>query len=102
MQPVKLVMMWDLQEGKEQQGVDFMVSEFGPGLLRLGLRLSEAWYTQAGAGSQIVLECLLDNDTAARSFLRSSEFGELRAQLLEFAVDFRYRIVRPDYSGLTL
>ena len=65
MAEVKLVMTWDIQDGREREYIEFAVGEFGPGLLRLGLRITDAWYTQAGAGPQVTLGGLIDSAEAA-------------------------------------
>lgn len=102
MAEVKLVMTWDIQEGKEREYIEFAVTEFGPGLQRLGLQITDAWYTQAGAGPQVVLGGLLASAEAARAFVASPEFQRLRDQLFEFVEDFRWRIIKPNSSGFQL
>jgi hypothetical protein len=95
---VKLVMTWDIQDGKEREYIEFAVGEFGPGLLRLGMRITDAWYTQAGAGPQVTLGGLLDSAEAARALLSSPDFQRLRARLFEYIEDFRWRIIGPNSS----
>jgi len=96
---VKLVMTWDIQDGKEREYIEFAVGEFGPGLTRLGMRITDAWYTQAGAGPQVTVGGLLDSAEAARALIAGPDFQRLRQRLLEYIEDFRWRIVRPS-SGL--
>ena len=99
MAEVKLVMTWDIQDGKEREYIEFAVGEFGPGLTRLGMRITDAWYTQAGAGPQVTVGGLLDSAEAARALIAGPDFQRLRQRLLEYIEDFRWRIVRPS-SGL--
>ena len=99
---VKLVMTWDIQDGKEREYIEFVVTEFGPGLLRLGMRITDAWYTQAGMGPQVVLGGLLDSAESARALMVSSDFQRLRDRLFEFVEDFRWRITKPNNSGFQL
>ncbi len=93
MAPVKLVMTWNIQDDQERACVEFMVSELGPGLQRMGLRLTDAWYTQAGAGPQIVVAGLLDTAADARTLLASADFSRLRGRLQAFVENFQLRVV---------
>ena len=45
---IKLLMSWDIQAGREQPDFEFIVQDFAPGLMRLGLQPTEAWYTVYG------------------------------------------------------
>jgi hypothetical protein len=47
-------MSWDIKSGREQPYFEFVVREFAPGLMRLGLQPTEAWYTVYGEGPQIL------------------------------------------------
>ena len=99
MAEVKLVMTWDIQDGKEREYIEFAVGEFGPGLLRLGMRITDAWYTQAGAGPQVTLGGLIDSAEAARALMSAADFLRLRERLFEYIEDFQWRIVGPN-SGV--
>ncbi len=52
--PVKLLMTWDILPGKEQEYFEFVVREFVPGMQRLGIQPTEAWYTTFGQRPQIL------------------------------------------------
>ena len=51
---VKLLMSWDIKAGLEAIYFDFIANEFMPGLLRLDIQPTEAWYTVYGSGPQIL------------------------------------------------
>jgi len=95
---VKLVMTWDIQDKKEREYIEFAVGEFGPGLLRLGMRITDAWYTQAGAGPQVTLGGLLDSVEAAHALMAGADFQRLRDRLFEYIEDFQWRIIGPNSS----
>jgi len=95
---VKLVMTWDIQDGKEREYIEFAVGEFGPGLLRLGMRITDAWYTQAGVGPQVTLGGLVDGADEARALMAGPDFQRLRERLFEYIEDFQWRIVGPNSS----
>ncbi|MGC8780152.1 MAG: hypothetical protein ACP5UQ_04720, partial [Anaerolineae bacterium] len=50
----KLLMSWDIKAGREQPYFEFVVQDFAPGLMKLGLQPTEAWYTVYGKGPQIL------------------------------------------------
>ncbi len=51
---VKLLMTWDIQAGREQDYFEFVVREFLPGIQRMGLEPSDAWFTMYGECPQIL------------------------------------------------
>jgi hypothetical protein len=99
---VALILTWDIQDGKEREFIEFYVGEFGPAIQRLGLRIKENWYTQAGAGPQVVLSGLVESADAAHRLIASPDFARLRERLFEYIEDFRWRVARPNNSGLQL
>ena len=42
---VKLLMNWDIKPGRDQEYFEFVVREWVPGIQRLGLQPTGAWYT---------------------------------------------------------
>jgi hypothetical protein len=96
---VKLVMTWDIQDGKEREYIEFAVGEFGPGLTRLGMRITDAWYTQAGVGPQVTVGGLMDSSAAARALIAGADFQRLRDRLFEYVEGFDWRIINPN-SGV--
>jgi hypothetical protein len=92
---VKLIMTWDIQEGKEQAYIEFAVGELSPALNALGLQIREVWYTQAGSGPEMVVAGLMPTRTEAQALLRSGEWQRLREQLNEFVEDITIKVVRP-------
>ena len=51
---MKLLMSWNIRTGREAEYFEFVVKEFAPGLIRLGLQTSEAWYTLYGDCPQML------------------------------------------------
>ena len=95
MPAAKLILTWDIQAGKDREFVEFYVSEFSVGIQRLGVTITDHWYTQAGAGPQVILGSTMASAEAARALLANPEFVRLRDQLLMFVEDFRWRITKP-------
>lgn len=96
MAEVKLVMTWDIQDGKEREYIEFAVGEFGPGLTRLGVQITDAWYTQAGMGPQVTVGGLIGSAAAAQDLMRGADFLRLRDRLFEYIEDFHWRITGPN------
>ncbi len=92
---VKLLLTWDIREGKESSYMDFVVHELGPGLNRLGLTITDAWYTVAGEGPQVIIGGVAENAEALQRVLQHPEWEKLRQKLLTYVVNFRQKITTP-------
>ncbi len=92
---VKLIMTWDIQEGREQAYIEFAVSEFSPALNALGLQLREVWYTQAGSGPEMIVAGLMPSRRDAQELLQSGEWERLRERLNEFVENVTIKVVKP-------
>ena len=93
---VKLLMGWDIKSGREQQYFEFVVREFAPGLMRLNLQPTEAWYTVYGKGSQIVTGAVADDLETMRRILAGDDWHKLRDQLLEYVTNFQQKVIKAD------
>ncbi|MBL7182962.1 MAG: hypothetical protein ISS50_00770 [Anaerolineae bacterium] len=91
---VKLLMSWDIKSGLESAYFNFIVNEFAPGLLRLGVQLTEAWYTVYGSGPQILTGAVAKDLETMTRILDSYEWHELQSELLIYVTNFEYRVVR--------
>lgn len=85
-------MTWDIQDGKAEEYVEFAVGELVPAFGRLGLNLTDAWYTWVGAGPQIVVAGWLPEQADAERFLNSAEFLAIKDRLLQYVANFRCKI----------
>jgi hypothetical protein len=91
---VKLLMSWDIKSRREPTYFEFIVNEFAPGLLRLGLQPTEAWYTVYGDGPQILTGAVAKDLETMTRVLGSDEWQDLRKELLVYVTNFEYKIVR--------
>ena len=98
---VKLLMTWDILPGREQEYFEFVVRDWIPGIQRLGLEPSDAWYTMYGEQPQILAAAQTSNLTSLQSILDSQDWQSLTRQLLDYVEDFNYKIV-PARSGFQL
>jgi hypothetical protein len=91
---VKLLMTWDIKSGLESTYFDFIVNEFAPGLVRLGVQPTEAWYTVYGSGPQILTGAVAKDLETITMILDSDEWQDLQSELLAYVTNFEYKVVR--------
>lgn len=87
-------MRWDIKPGQENEYFEFIVREFAPGIMRMGLRPTEAWYTVYGNGPQILTGAVTDDLESMHKVLKSTEWEKLHAKLLDFVTDYQHKVVR--------
>ncbi len=90
---VKLLMKWDIKSGHEQPYFEFVMQEFAPGLMRLGLQPTEAWYTIYGHGPQILTGVVTNDIETMRGILATAEWQQLRDRLLAHVTNFSSKII---------
>lgn len=90
---VKLLMSWDIKAGREQPYFEFVVREFAPGLIRLGLQPTEAWYTIYGEGPQILTGGVTEDIDAMRKFLQSEDWHALQEKLLGYVTNYQQKVI---------
>ncbi len=91
---VKLLMSWDIKPGAESDYFEFIVREFAPGLMKLGIQPTEVWYTVVGNGSQILTGGVTDDLDTMKSILANQEWKGLQDKLFEYVTNFNYKVVR--------
>jgi hypothetical protein len=91
---VKLLMTWDILPGREQEYFEFVVRDFIPGVQRMGLEPSDAWFTMYGDQPQIMASIQSSTINNLQTVLESPEWEDLTRQLLDYVEDLQYKIVR--------
>lgn len=92
---VKLLMSWDIKPGSESEYFEFIVREFAPGIMKLGIQPTESWYTVFGSGSQILIGGVAEDLSTLKSILNSPDWEELQQKLFNYVANFNSKIVRP-------
>ncbi|MFP3854197.1 MAG: hypothetical protein ACLFWD_07885 [Anaerolineales bacterium] len=87
-------MTWDILPGREQEYFEFVVREFVPGMQRLGIQPTEAWYTTYGDRPQILTGGVTDDLDSMEEALESEEWQDLRSSLMEYVTNFEYKVVK--------
>ena len=86
-------MSWDILPGREQEYFEFVVREFIPGMQRLGLEPTDAWFTMYGNHPQIIAGMKIGSKQALDGVLQSVEWLNLTERLLTFVTEFAYKVV---------
>lgn len=91
---VKLLMSWDIKPGRDSEYFEFVVREWVPGITRLGLQPTEAWFTIYGDRPQILTGGITEDLDAMQRILTSQEWERLHERLLDMVINYRQKIVR--------
>ncbi len=93
---VKLLMQWDIKPEHEQDYFEFVVREWVPGITRLGLEPTGAWYTAYSATerSQILTEGIAEDLETMREILESTDWQQLHEKLMEYVHNYEQKVVR--------
>ena len=91
---MKLLMSWNIRTGREAEYFEFVVKEFAPGLLRLGLQPTEAWYTVYGDCPQILTGSVAEDMQTIQQVVNSDEWHELMGKLGEYVTSYQQKIVQ--------
>jgi hypothetical protein len=91
---VKLLMTWDILPGREQEYFEFVVRDWIPGLQRLGMEPSDAWFTMYGNQPQIMAAAQMPSINSLQHILGSPDWESLTRQLLDYVENFQYKVVQ--------
>jgi hypothetical protein len=91
---VKLLMSWDIKPGRDAEYFEFVVREWVPGITRLGLQPTEAWFTIYGDRPQILTGGITEDADAMNRILGSKEWEKLHSRLQDMVINYRQRVVR--------
>jgi hypothetical protein len=90
----KLLMSWNIRPGREDEYFEFIVREFGPGLITLGFRPTDSWYTQYGDRPQILTGGVTEDLESLQRALTSDEWRMLKKKLLSYVTDYSQKVIR--------
>ncbi len=90
---VKLLMSWDIKPGRDAEYFEFVVREFVPGLTRLGLQPTEAWFTIYGNCPQVLTGGITEDLGDMERILDSKEWQQLHSHLMDMVVNYKQKIV---------
>jgi hypothetical protein len=90
---VKLLMTWDIVQGKEQDYFEFNAKEFVPRLMQLGLRPTDSWFTLVGDAPQVNVGWVSEDTDLVQRAVRSPEWQDLQSKLDGLVENFVYKVV---------
>jgi hypothetical protein len=90
---IKVLMTWDIKPGSESKYVEFVMRDFGPAMIEMGLQPTDAWYTIYGEGPQVLAAGVAETLQRVHEILSSEEWQELEAKLLTYVDNYERRIV---------
>lgn len=93
MSVVKLLLIWDIDEGNEEEYFEFHVRRLVPTLDRMGITLHEAWLTVFGMRPRMTVEAMIPNVEDAKEIFESEEWHLLVQQLSSVVKNFEYKLL---------
>jgi hypothetical protein len=90
---VKVIMTWNIREGKESEYLDFLNREFVKAIMDMGIQPTDAWYAVWGHGPQVVAGGVADDLEAMDRALSSEEWKKFQEKLQEFVVNLKVKVV---------
>ena len=91
---LKVMITYDMQEGKEQDCQEYLVNKLAPGLAKLGFRMSDVWYTGWGSSPQITSGGEVEDVAQARTIFQSRDWERLAEGMEEISRNLQVRLVR--------
>ena len=90
---VKLIMTWNIRQGKENEYVEFLTHDFIRLLMGLGFHPLDAWYSVWGHGPQVIAGGMTRDLKTMEEALASEQWKTLQTRLREYVVDLEYKVV---------
>ena len=89
---VKVIMSWDIVQGREQEYFEFVVRSFMPGVQKLGMALSDAWVTIYGDHPQILVGAVVPGLDKAQEIVTSEEWFQLNNKLMDYVENYQLKL----------
>ena len=93
MDQVKIILTWDIPEGKEEEYTFFHLKHFLPALQNMDLDLKEAWLTAYGDYPSYLAESVTLSYSNVRKIINSDEWDELLLKMEDLVGKVDYKIV---------
>ena len=99
---IKLLMQWDIKMGREQEFSEFVVREFAPKLMQLGIEPSEVLYTMYGDGPQMLAIGAVESQEKLSVILESGSWETLHEKLQTYVTNYSHKAVRDNGRNFQL
>ena len=90
---VRLIMQWDIKVGREQDFSEFVVREFAPRLMKLGIEPTEILYTMYGDGPQMYTSVVVSSSEQLAKILHGDGWRSLHGRLLNYITNYSQKVV---------
>lgn len=90
---IKIIMTWNIREGKESEYLEFLNREFVKSIISAGIQPTDAWYAVWGKGPQVLAGGVTEDLESMEKALRSEEWKNFRDRLQELVVDLKIKVV---------
>jgi hypothetical protein len=92
----KAVLSWNIKSDENAKYFEFVVQDFLPSLMKIGIRPTQAWYTTWGTGPQIIttIESIDGTHETLVEALRSKDWMTIRERLFDYITDYKQRITK--------
>ncbi len=90
---IKLIMTWNVREGKETEYLEFLTREFTRAIMDLGIQPTDAWYAVWGRGPQVLAAGITDDLETMERALASAEWADFQTKLQQLVADFKFKVV---------
>ena len=90
---VKVLISYDMQDGKEQECQEFLANRVAPTLAEMGFRVTDVWFTVWGSSPQILGGGEVDSIEEARRIFLSDRWHDLESKLEALTDNLRVRVV---------
>lgn len=94
---VKILMNWDVKPGRDQDYFEFVMREWVPGITKMGLEPTGAWYTiysYTDDAPRYMAEGIVESTERMYEILDSAEWDDLHEKLLDYVENYSQKIVR--------
>lgn len=91
---LKIMISYDMQDGREQDCQEYLINKLAPGLAKLGFRMSDVWYTVWGSSPQITSGGEVEDIAQARTIFLSQDWERLAEGMEEISRNLQVRLIR--------
>ena len=91
---VKLLLTYNVNDDSSEDYRQFVTGEFLPEVQKLGLAVTEVWYTAYGDYPERQTELVSRDEDTMWGVLTSDEWTELEGRLKEYVNDFGRKVIR--------
>lgn len=90
---VKLLVTYDVHEGKQEEYFQFVLGEFVPAVQNLGLFMNEAWHTAYGDYPIRLAGFIAEDYETMTGILNNPSFLRLEEKLQEYVLNYKRKVV---------